>query len=85
MDEIMSEETRRCKSDQTIFLTALIVPMSLAVVIGIVLITTGKLAVEKSSKFWFVIMEIIGSILLTAGVVTAASLMPVILVNTKPC
>jgi hypothetical protein len=77
--------TKKCETNKTLTLTAILVPTMLAIAIGIVLITTGKLVVEDQSQFWFVLMEIVGSVLLTAGTVTAAALMPVTIVNLQRC
>lgn len=82
---IKNKAEQDCKTKKTLTLTAILLPTILAAVIGIVLITTGKLAVEKQSGFWFVLMEIVGSVMLTSGVVTLAALMPVTVVNMQPC
>ena len=76
---------KKCEQQKTLTLTAILVPTMLAIAIGIVLITTGKLSVEQQSEFWFVIMEIIGSVLLTAGVVTASVLLPITAVDLQKC
>ena len=75
---------QQCKTQNTITLTAILVPTLLSIVIGIVLITTGKLSVENKSQFWFVVMEIVGSFMLTGGVATIAALIPTVVIN-MPC
>lgn len=81
----LDDQKKACKTQKTLTLTAILLPTLFAIAVGIVLITTGKLAVEQRSGFWFVLMEIVGSVLLTAGAVTLAALMPVTVVNMQPC